>query len=183
MTHTIMETEAREAPDRIADQLSVNAETVKKLGAQLRKLQPPVIVTIARGSSDHASVYGKYLMETETGIPVSSAAPSVVTVYGNKLKLKNTLAILVSQSGRSPDILAQANMAKEAGAFCVAIVNDETSPVTDIVDVVIPLKAGSETAVAATKVTYPRSQHLLISLQSGPITKIYSLHCTNCLQY
>lgn len=151
MTTTIMEKEARETPDRIAEQLTENAQAMQKLGAQIRDLAPSVVVTIARGSSDHASVYGKYLMETQTGIPVSSAAPSVVTVYGKQLQLKNALAILVSQSGRSPDILAQAEMAKKAGAFCVAFVNDETSPVTDMVDAVIPLKAGEETAVAATK--------------------------------
>ncbi len=106
---------------------------------------------IGRGSSDHAGVFGKYLIEIEAGVPVSSAAPSVASVYGKKLKLQDSLVIVISQSGRSPDIIAQAQMAKDAGAYCVALVNDETSPLGDIVDEVLPLKAGAEISVAATK--------------------------------
>jgi glucosamine--fructose-6-phosphate aminotransferase (isomerizing) len=148
---TIMETEAREAPARIAEQLAANAKAAEKIGARLRELSPHMVLTVGRGSSDHAGMFGKYLIEVEAGVPVASAAPSVVSIYKNKLKLKNALVLVISQSGRSPDILAQARMAKEAGAFCVALVNDESSPVSEIVDAVLPLKAGTEKAVAATK--------------------------------
>ncbi|MCE9685261.1 SIS domain-containing protein [Shewanella sp. AS16] len=151
MTNTIMEQEARQAPQKIAAQLSANAGISAELGKQLREFNPRFVMIVGRGSSDHAGVFAKYLFEIETGVPTFAAAPSVASVYGKSLKLDTGLVIVISQSGRSPDILAQARMAKNAGAFCVALVNDETAPIKDIVDVVLPLRAGEEKAVAATK--------------------------------
>lgn len=151
MTNTIMEQEARTAPQKIARQLEGNIEIMQQLGEKLRNFAPRFVMIVGRGSSDHAGVFAKYLFEIETGVPTFAAAPSVVSVYGKTLKLEGALVIVISQSGRSPDILAQARMAKNAGAFCVALVNDETAPIKDIVDVVIPLRAGEEKAVAATK--------------------------------
>ncbi|WP_372869793.1 glucosamine-6-phosphate deaminase NagB-II [Shewanella sp.] len=151
MTNTIMEQEARTAPAKIAAQLAANAQIAAELGAKLRELNPRFVMIVGRGSSDHAGVFGKYLFEIETGVPTFAAAPSVASVYGKSLKLEGALVIVISQSGRSPDILAQARMAKNAGAFCVALVNDETAPIKDIVDVVLPLRADEEKAVAATK--------------------------------
>lgn len=151
MTSTLMEREARETPQRIAEQFKANQSTVAELGQRLRHTPPAGVMIVGRGSSDHAGVYGKYLIEIEVGVPVYAAAPSVASVYGRKLKLENFLVIVISQSGRSPDILAQAEMAKKAGAHVVALVNDETSPIKDIVDTFIPLHAGVETSVAATK--------------------------------
>lgn len=151
MTNTIMELEARSTPSKIAEQLSHNAPIVEQLGRTLREIDPKFIMMIGRGSSDHAGVFAKYLFEVELGVPTFAAAPSVASVYGKTLKLAGGLVIVISQSGRSPDILAQAEMAKKAGAYCVALVNDETAPIKDIVDLVLPLKAGEEKAVAATK--------------------------------
>jgi len=151
MATTVMETEAREAPDRIAEQLQGNAAAMAALGERLRSQPPRFVMIVGRGSSDHAGVFAKYLIEIETGTPTFAAAPSVSSVYGRKLKLEGALVIVISQSGRSPDILAQARMAKEAGAYTVALVNDESAPIKDIVDQVLPLKAGPEKAVAATK--------------------------------
>lgn len=151
MTQTIMEKEAKQTPSVIENQLTANKAIVEALGDTLRKLSPKMVMIIGRGSSDHAGVFGKYLIEIETGVPVSSAAPSVASVYGKQLKLDGALVIVISQSGRSPDILAQARMAKAGGAYCVALVNDETSPLGEIVDTVIPLRAGAEISVAATK--------------------------------
>jgi len=151
MTNTLMELEAREAPTKIAEQLKQNADILKALGEDLRATPPAGVMIVGRGSSDHAGVFGKYLIEIEAGIPVYSAALSVASVYGKKLNLDNFLIIVISQSGRSPDILAQAQMAKEAGARVVALVNDETSPIKDIADVFVPLRAGEEKSVAATK--------------------------------
>ncbi|WP_111979829.1 glucosamine-6-phosphate deaminase NagB-II [Algibacillus agarilyticus] len=150
-TQTIMEKEAAQAPSVIKNQMIANQPLAAKIGATLREIAPKSVMIIGRGSSDHAGVFGKYLIEIEVGIPVSSAAPSVASIYGKKLQLENTLVIVISQSGRSPDIIAQAQMAKDAGAYCVALVNDETSPLGDIVDEVLPLKAGAEISVAATK--------------------------------
>ncbi len=151
MATTIMESEAREAPARIAEQLQSNAATMAQLGERLRREPPRFVMIVGRGSSDHAGVFAKYLIEIETGTPTFAAAPSVSSVYGRKLKLEGALVLVISQSGRSPDILAQARMAKEAGAYTVALVNDESAPIGDIVDLMVPLKAGPEKAVAATK--------------------------------
>lgn len=151
MTQTIMEAEAKQTPSVIANQLATNQQKAIAIGERLRQLSPSSVMIIGRGSSDHAGVFGKYLIEIEAGVPTSSAAPSVASVYGKSLKLANALVIVISQSGRSPDILAQAQMAKNAGAFCIALVNDETSPLADIVDEVLPLSAGEEISVAATK--------------------------------
>jgi glucosamine--fructose-6-phosphate aminotransferase (isomerizing) len=151
MSETIMEQEARQAATVIATQLQANQTTVKRIAQKLQQLNPVLTMIIGRGSSDHAGVFGKYLIEIEVGIPTCSAAPSVSSVYGKQLKLANALVIVISQSGRSPDIIAQATMAKKSGAYCIALVNDETSPLCQIVDEVLPLKAGAEVSVAATK--------------------------------
>ena len=151
VSQTIMEQEAKQAPKVVENQLKANQALVNVIGENLRKLDPKMVMIIGRGSSDHAGVFGKYLIEIEAGVPTFAAAPSVSSVYGKQLKLKQALVIVISQSGRSPDIIAQAKMAKAAGAYCVALVNDETSPLADVVDDVLPLKAGAEISVAATK--------------------------------
>ncbi|QOL25530.1 SIS domain-containing protein [Thalassotalea sp. LPB0316] len=151
MSSTLMEQEAKQTPQVIEQQLIKNQAVAQRIANQLNTIKPTNVMIIGRGSSDHAGVFGKYLIEIEAGIPVSSAAPSVSSVYNKQLKLAQSLVIVISQSGRSPDILAQAQMAKDAGAYCVALVNDETSPLGEIVDDVMPLSAGAEISVAATK--------------------------------
>lgn len=151
MTQTIMEQEAKQTPSVVEGQLLANKALAEKIGTKLREIAPKMVMIIGRGSSDHAGVFGKYLIEIEAGIPTFAAAPSVSSVYGKQLQLEQALVIVISQSGRSPDILAQAEMAKKGGAYVVALVNDETSPLKDIVDEVMPLKAGAEISVAATK--------------------------------
>lgn len=151
MFQTLMEKEAAQTPNVIKHQVIENQALVEKIGQKLRDMSPKMVMIIGRGSSDHAGVFGKYLIEIEAGVPVSSAAPSVASVYGKTIKLKEALVIVISQSGRSPDIIAQAKMAKESGAYCIALVNDESSPLSEIVDDFVPLKAGEEVSVAATK--------------------------------
>ena len=146
-----MEREAREAPQRIKQQLIQNESTAVALGQKLRELAPKFVFMVGRGSSDHAGVFGKYLIEVETGTPVVAAAPSVKSVYGTEVNLKGSAVIVISQSGRSPDILTQAEIAKAQGALCIALVNVEDSPLAQIADVVLPLNVGEEKAVAATK--------------------------------
>ncbi|KGK00995.1 Glutamine--fructose-6-phosphate transaminase (isomerizing) [Thalassotalea sp. ND16A] len=148
---TLMEKEAKQSPQVIAEQIKDNAEVAEKIGNKLINFDPKMVMIIGRGSSDHAGVFGKYLLEIELGIPTFAAAPSVASVYGRTLKLDNAFVIVISQSGRSPDILSQAQMAKDAGAYVVALVNDETSPLAKLADDVLPLKAGPENSVAATK--------------------------------
>lgn len=148
---TRMFQEAAEAPAVVARLLKANREAVRDLAARLRASPPSTVVTCARGSSDHAATYAKYLIETGTGIPTSSAALSVSSVYAAEPKLDGALAIAISQSGKSPDLLAWVEAAKQGGAFVVALVNDEASPLAEMADCLLPLHAGPEISVAATK--------------------------------
>ncbi|WP_417465818.1 SIS domain-containing protein [Kordiimonas sp.] len=160
---TLMFSEAREASHVVARQLAENEPLMVKLGQQLRALKPRAVVTCARGSSDHAAMYGKYVIETKAGLLVSSAAPSVSSVYAAKQMLEGTLFIAISQSGKSPDLVRTAEAAKAAGAFVVALVNVTASPLADLADAVVPLHAGPEKSVAATK-SYIASLSALLQL-------------------
>ena len=150
-TDTHMYTEARSASTVVAEQLVKNEALTEEIGNLLRDRQPQVIVTCARGSSDHAATYGKYLIETFAGVPTASFAPSVSSVYAAKQNMQSAVFLALSQSGKSPDLLASASAAKEAGAFVVALVNVVDSPLAELADQVVPLHAGPETSVAATK--------------------------------
>lgn len=119
------------------------------------------VILLARGTSDNAALYLKYLVETKIGIPCGLASPSVVTVYQTKLKFKNCLVIALSQSGQSPDLLTYAAAAKTGGAKVLALTNDVNSPLAKSADLHLYLEAGEEKAVAATK-SY--SAELLLSL-------------------
>ena len=143
--------EAAEAPAAVRRQLAANRERVAALGERLRSLGPRAVVTCARGSSDHAATYARYLMETRLGVLTSSAAPSVASVYRSRQDLSDCLFLAISQSGRSPDLLVSARAAREAGAFVVAMVNAEGSPLAELADETLPLHAGEEQSVAATK--------------------------------
>ena len=114
-------------------------------------MAPRVVVTCARGSSDHAATFARYLIETRTGLLASSAAPSISSVYASKADLEGVLFIAISQSGASPDLLAAAGAARDAGALVIALINAEDSPLARTAHHAIPLRAGVETSVAATK--------------------------------
>lgn len=146
-----MHDEAAEAPQVVARQLRENAELVAQIGAQLRRRPPRAAVTCARGSSDHAATYAKYLIETRAGVLTASAAPSVSSVYGIRQDLNGCLFIAISQSGRSPDLLATVAAARHTGATVVALCNVPDAPLCAAADHAIPLWAGAERSVAATK--------------------------------
>jgi len=148
---TQMFLEAAEAPDVVARQLSSNNAQAKTIGARLRKMKPRAVVTGARGSSDNAATYAKYLIETKTGIITSSTGLSVASVYATQPKLDDVLFLAISQSGKSPDLLATVQSAKAGGAYVVAVVNDSASPLAALADDVLPLLAMAESSVAATK--------------------------------
>lgn len=148
---TRMHLEAGQAAQAVRDQLFSNAEEMERLGERLRRLAPRAVVTCARGSSDHAATFAKYLIETRLGVLTSSAAPSVSSVYDTRPDLTNSLCLAISQSGASPDLLAAVGKAREAGAVVVALVNAKDSPLAARADHVVPLCAGPETSVAATK--------------------------------
>ncbi len=149
---TLLLAEALSAPGLIAAGLAANQPGIAALADRLRANPPRTIFTVARGSSDHAATFLKYLAETRLGIPVVSQPPSVVSAYGSDVShLRGQLVVLISQSGKSPDLLANAAAARAAGAVVVALLNDAAAPLAAAADVVIPLHAGPERSVAATK--------------------------------
>jgi glucosamine--fructose-6-phosphate aminotransferase (isomerizing) len=121
------------------------------------------VVTCARGSSAYAASFGKHLIERHLGIPVAEAAPSITTIYGRNLQLKDQFFLAVSQSGRGDDLIETTASARAAGALTAAIVNDVDSPLAAAADIVLPMAAGSELSVAATK-TFIASLSALLSL-------------------
>lgn len=148
---TKMFLEAGQASQVAATQLAANAGTIQALAERLRANPPRVVVTCARGSSDHAATFGRYLIETKAGVLTSSAGLSVSSVYDASPNLEGALYLAISQSGKSPDLLAAVTAAKAAGAYAVALVNVVDSPLAKLADEVIPLHAGPELSVAATK--------------------------------
>jgi glutamine---fructose-6-phosphate transaminase (isomerizing) len=146
-----MADELREAPDAVARQSHSLAAPLQDLTARLNSRPPQVVVTCARGSSAHAATFAKHLIELNLGIPVAAAAPNIATVYGQRLRLDGQLFLAISQSGRSDDLVETAAMARQAGALTAAIVNATDSPLAAACDIVLPIGAGPELSVAATK--------------------------------
>jgi glucosamine--fructose-6-phosphate aminotransferase (isomerizing) len=151
MKHVKMLSEIRAAPEVIAQQLEANTEVVSKLAAAVRERQPHFAVTIARGTSDHAAASLKYAFENHLGLIVSSANPSTTTLYQSTLHWNGALVVAISQSGRSPDLVATLKAARAGGALTVALVNFADSPLAQEAEFVLPMRAGLEEAVAATK--------------------------------
>ena len=148
---TRMFREAAQAPLAVRAQLRLNDAAIRSLVGRLRSTPPRAVVTLARGSSDSAATLARYLIETHLEILTASAAPSVSSVYDAAPAMANILVLVISQSGRSPDLIAAARAAAAGGALVVAMVNDADSPLAAAADVVIPLHAGPEVSVAATK--------------------------------
>jgi glucosamine--fructose-6-phosphate aminotransferase (isomerizing) len=143
--------EAAQAPEVVRAQLQVNAAPIADLVARLRSQPPRAVVTCARGSSDHAATFARYLIETRLGVLTSSAAPSVSSVYDAAPDLAGMLLLAISQSGASPDLLTVVSRARAAGARIVALVNTPGSALAQLAHDLIPLHAGPERSVAATK--------------------------------
>jgi glucosamine--fructose-6-phosphate aminotransferase (isomerizing) len=176
-----MAREALQAPQVVAHAIAANRAMLRDLGALLRKRAPTAVVTCARGSSDHAATFAKYLIETRTGVITSSAAPSVSSVYESSPAMRDAVCVAISQSGRSPDLLSTVEAAKRGGAFVIALVNAEDSPLAALADASVPLHAGPELSVAATKSyiaalatvsqlvgEWAQDAELLAALEGGP---------------
>ena len=148
---SIMRQEIDQIPAVAARLLSEQAAVLADAGKALRVRDPAVVVTIARGSSDHAAHFLKYAIELELGIPVASVGPSLASIYQSPLKLSRGAAIAVSQSGASPDIVALTKTAVEGGALTIALANTVPSPLSQAATVAVDIAAGPELAVAATK--------------------------------
>ncbi|MGU3399590.1 SIS domain-containing protein [Brucellaceae bacterium D45D] len=148
---SLMLQETEQSPGVVARLLQQETATFAEIARVFENNKPAVITTAARGSSDHAATFFKYLTEITLGIPVASIGPSVASVYGAELKLERGLHFTVSQSGASPDIVAVQAAAKKGGATTVAVVNVVDSPLAKQADIVLALHAGEEKSVAATK--------------------------------
>ena len=159
----LMEIELNEAPHVVARQPELLAGPLGELAARLRRAPPQVIVTCARGSSAHAANFGKFLIERYLGVPVAAVAPSIMTIYRRDLRLKGQVFLTISQSGHSHDLVEAASSARANGALTAAIVNDTHSPLASACEIVLPMSAGQELSVAATK-TFVASVAILLGL-------------------
>ncbi|HEY0426531.1 MAG TPA: SIS domain-containing protein [Pyrinomonadaceae bacterium] len=162
---SLMLKEISEQPEVLERTIREESGKLKKLGEFLRSREIDLIVLVARGSSDNASLFGRYLLEITCGIPVSLCAPSVFTLYNAKLNLKRALVIGVSQSGEGIDINTVLESAKKSGAFTLGITNEADSTMAKITDETLLIHAGREKSVAATK-TY-----------TGQMLHFYMLSC------
>jgi glutamine---fructose-6-phosphate transaminase (isomerizing) len=146
-----IENDLQEVAAAVDRQMQNLATPVSRLIERLDRHRPAVAITCARGSSAHAATFAKHLIELRLGIPVAAAAPNIATVYRRTLNLKDQLFLTISQSGRSDDLIETTAMARQAGAITVAIVNDAAGPLTQTAQFILPLAAGPERSVAATK--------------------------------
>jgi glucosamine--fructose-6-phosphate aminotransferase (isomerizing) len=150
-TSTHMRSEIEEIPIATRRLLDLSGDRLAEAGAALQKQRPVMIATIARGSSDHAAAFLKYAIELVAGVPVASIGPSVMSIYGRELRLEGCATISISQSGKSPDIVAMAQSARRNGALSIALTNTAGSPLAAAADIAVDLNAGVEQSVAATK--------------------------------
>jgi glucosamine--fructose-6-phosphate aminotransferase (isomerizing) len=161
--------EIAEQPAALEKTIAEERAKILKLGESLQRRDLDLIVMVARGSSDNAALFGRYLLEITTGIPVSLAAPSVHTLYGAKLNLKRALVVGVSQSGEGEDINLVLKNARESGATTIGITNEADSSMTKIVDETLLMHGGRERSVAATK-TFT-GQMMLFYMLSAALAK------------
>jgi glucosamine--fructose-6-phosphate aminotransferase (isomerizing) len=162
-TVTHMAREIAEIPAVVARTLDDGAGDLDAVAAEIHRRAPRFVLIAARGTSDHAGVYARYLLETTLGIPVGLAAASVTTVYAAPLRWDDVLLVGISQSGAGPDVAAVVTAAREAGAPTLAITNEPGSVLATAAELVLPLRAGEEQAVAATK-TYVASLAVVAGL-------------------
>jgi glucosamine--fructose-6-phosphate aminotransferase (isomerizing) len=180
--HSMMLGEALSAADFVQMQLESDVDRVAELGRHLRSINPAHIVTIARGSSDHAASYLSYLAMARTGRFVTSLPLSLVTLEKAQLMCDDVLALAISQSGQSPDVLESMRYFSRSKATTVSLVNDTDSPLASTSDWTFSLHAGTERSVAATKsfiaslvagvrliAAWQNDQHLLSALKDLPV--------------
>ncbi len=149
---SLMHLETMESPHRLREQQHALRQSLPDLAKHLRNNPPRLLISCGRGSSDHAGVFIRYLFETALGIPSSSATPSTLSVYGSESNLENTLVLLISQSGQSPDLVSYAQSARASGACTIGLINqDSPTPLGEHCEFILPLCAGPEQSIAATK--------------------------------
>jgi glutamine---fructose-6-phosphate transaminase (isomerizing) len=155
-----------EQPEVYARLLDHQAPRIAEVAARIADWAPRHVIFTARGSSDHAALYGAYLAEIRLGLPAGLASPSAITVYGARPDLRGALVVGVSQSGRSPDLCEVLRVARAQGGHTVAVTNDPDSPLAQVAELSVDVSAGHERAVAATK-TYTAELLSLLMLVEG----------------
>ena len=158
--------EIHEQPEAAARFLDRQLESVRAIAESVRRRDPKFVLIAARGSSDHAAIYAQYVLGIRNGLPVALAAPSMFSLFGAPPRIADALVIGISQSGESPDIVAVLAEARRQGAPSIAITNVAGSPLAAAADHVMPLEAGPELAVAATK-TYTTELLAIASLSAA----------------
>ena len=177
--------EIHEQPEVIKKMVAAEADKVGALAAEIKARGVEYVVMAARGTSDHAAIYGKYLIEVKNSLPVGLAASSVYTLYSGKLKMDRALVIGVSQSGQATDVAEYLQRSKEAGALTAAITNVDGSTLTKIADHSILCHAGPEKGVAATKTytsTLAALNLLSATLAGDPKAKDRLLECAEAVK-
>lgn len=159
--------EILEQPDAAQRLLDAAPTTFAPIAAAVRSRRPRFAVIAARGTSDNAGIYAQYLLAIRNGLVVALAAPSTITLYAARPNMADALVIGISQSGRSPDIVAVVEEGRRQGAPTVALTNDAASPLAERADHVVDLRAGPELATAATK-TYT-TELLAVALLSAAL--------------
>jgi glucosamine--fructose-6-phosphate aminotransferase (isomerizing) len=163
---SLMLQEIYEQPAALERTINAERAHITEIAAKIKEREIDLIVLVARGSSDNAALYGRYLLELTTGIPVSLSAPSVHTLYNAKMKLAHSLVVGVSQSGEGADINRVLENARASGAFTIGITNEPQSKMTRVVDETLFMHGGRERAVAATK-TYTGQMLLFYMLAAA----------------
>lgn len=163
----LMAAEIAEQPAALQRLLSDGSAAIAEVRERIRQSSPRFVLFAARGTSDHAALYAKYLTEIHLGLPAGLASPSTLTVYGSRPDLRDVLWIAVSQSGSSPDLVDSTVAARECGALTVAVTNNTASKLAGAADLVVDVHAGLERAVAATK-TYTTELLALRLMLLGP---------------
>ena len=171
--------ETRQQPEALARTLEEGIETLRDLRRRFERSRPRLVVLVARGTSDNAAQFGRYLIEITTRIPVSLAAPSILTLYESRLDLSDVLVVGISQSGESTDTNAVLEDARLRGAFAVGITNEPGSAMARVAECALLARAGREESVAATK-TYT-CQLLALYLLACALGGEVSLDVLRCM--
>jgi glucosamine--fructose-6-phosphate aminotransferase (isomerizing) len=155
--------EIRQQPETLARTLASELRRIEKFRVMIGRRKPRLVILVARGTSDNAAQFGRYLIEITTGIPVSLAAPSVLTLYEARMNYREALVVAISQSGESSDTNRVLEVARKGGAVTVGITNEAKSTLAGLAEHVFLVRAGREKSVAATK-TYTGQLMLLYLL-------------------
>ena len=176
---SLMLAEIAQQPAALERTIKRESARIERFAAKVRGRRLRLIVLVARGSSDNAALFGRYLLEVTTGLPVSLAAPAVHTLYHARLDLSDALVIGISQSGEGEDVNLVLENAKRSGAITLGITNEAGSSMTQLTDETFLIHAGHERSVAATK-TYTGQLLMLYLLARALVARGERSRSSDC---